>query len=85
MRPGRGLAHKACANMCLLGDVPPVFVSTAPVDGDAFMLITGANGARMPRAAFDYVGQYVSVEGAMTRHGSLLVFAIDPDTIEVLP
>ncbi len=85
MRPGRGLAHKACANMCLLGEVPPVFVSSASVDGDEFLLITGADGARMPRAAFDYVGQYVSVEGAVTRHGSLLVFAIDPSTIEVLP
>jgi len=41
MRPGRGLAHKACANLCLLGDVPPVFVSSQPIEGTDFMLITG--------------------------------------------
>jgi hypothetical protein len=33
MRPGRGLAHKACANLCLIGGAPPVFVTSSPVDG----------------------------------------------------
>ncbi|MEL6236909.1 MAG: hypothetical protein AAFR46_21145, partial [Pseudomonadota bacterium] len=28
MRPGTGLAHKACAILCLDGGVPPVFVAT---------------------------------------------------------
>jgi len=37
MRPGKGLAHKACANLCLIGMVPPVFVSSAPVEGSAFL------------------------------------------------
>jgi len=85
MRPGRGLAHKACANLCLLGDVPPVFVSSGPVMGTEFLLVTGPKTTRLPREAYDYVGQYVSVEGEITKHGSLLVFAIDPATLEVLP
>ena len=85
MRPGRGLAHKACANLCLLGDIPPVFVSTQPVLGDAFLLITGPDGTKLPKAAYDYVAQYVSVEGEITRHGDLLRFAIDPATLERLP
>ena len=84
MRPGRGLAHKACANLCLLGDVPPVFVSTQPVDGEEFLLVTGPDGTRLPEAAYDAVAQYITVEGDITRRGSLLVFAIDPTTIEVI-
>ncbi len=84
MRPGRGLAHKACANLCLTGGIPPVFVSSQPVEGAEFLLISGPGGTELPPAAYDRVGQYIEVEGQITRHGDLLVFAIDPDTM-VLP
>lgn len=83
MRPGRGLAHKACANLCLLGDVPPIFVSTQPVLGSEFLLITGPKGTRLPREAYDRVAQFIEVEGDISRHGDLLVFAIDTSTMEL--
>lgn len=85
MRPGRGLAHKACADLCIDGGVPPVFVSSQPVEGSEFLLITGPEGGPLPGAARHRIGQYVSVEGRIARHGDLLVFAIDPETLEVLP
>ncbi|WP_299962586.1 hypothetical protein [uncultured Roseobacter sp.] len=84
MRPGRGLAHKACANLCLLGGVPPVFVSTQPVDGSEFLLITGPEGDHLPETAYDYVAQYVSLEGEVERRGDLLVLRMDPNTLRVL-
>lgn len=83
MRPGRGLSHKACANLCLLGDVPPVFVSTQAVEGSEFLLITGPDRTKLPPEAYDFVAQYVSVEGEITRHGDLLVFALDPKTLRL--
>ena len=83
MRPGRGLAHKACANLCLIGDIPPVFVSTKPVEGSEFLLVTGPDGTRMPEAAYDFVGQFIEVEGQIERRGDLLILAMDPDTMEV--
>jgi hypothetical protein len=83
MRPGRGLAHKACANLCLLGDVPPVFVSTKPVLGSEFLLITGPDGTRLPRAAYDYVAQFITAQGNLTKRGDLLVWEIEPDTIRL--
>ena len=83
MRPGRGLAHKACANLCLIGEVPPVFVSTAPVLGSEFLLITGPDNTFLPEAAYNFVAQYVMVEGEITQHGDLLRFAIDPATLEL--
>ena len=85
MRPGRGLAHKACANLCLLGGVPPVFVSTQKVEGSEFLMVTGPDGEDLPQAAYDYVAQFISVEGQIRRHGDLLVFSIDPTTLAVLP
>ncbi|WP_299154856.1 hypothetical protein [uncultured Tateyamaria sp.] len=83
MRPGRGLAHKACANLCLLGDVPPIFVSSQPVLGEEFLLVTGPDGTRLPREAYDFVAQYITAEGELTRRGDLLVWEIDIDTIEL--
>ena len=37
MRPGEGLAHKACASVCVLGGVPPVLVVAGPVAGHEFL------------------------------------------------
>ncbi|MEL6640941.1 MAG: hypothetical protein AAFP98_06455 [Pseudomonadota bacterium] len=84
MRPGRGLAHKACANLCLIGDVPPVFVSTQPVEGSDFMLITGPDMTRLPTSAYDFVGQFVHLEGDLERRGDVLVLRLDPATIELV-
>lgn len=85
MRPGRGLAHKACANLCVAGGVPPVFVSTQPVEGSEFLMISGADGADLPQVVYDHMGQYIALEGDITRHGDLLVLAIDPASVKVLP
>lgn len=84
MRPGRGLAHKACAALCLIGDVPPVMVSTQPVDGSEFMLITGPDGTVLPKAAYDFIGQFVTLEGELERRGDMLVLRLDDTTIAVV-
>jgi len=85
MRPGRGIGHKACANLCILNGLPPVFVSTQPVDGADFMLIAGEGDDPMPAALYDWVAEYVTLEGDITRHGNLLVLTVDTSTIERTP
>ena len=85
MRPGNGLAHRACANLCLLGDVAPVFVSSGPVDGSEFLLMSDADGGAVTKALLDYTAIFVEIEGEVERHGSMLVFKIAPDTIKVAP
>lgn len=82
MRPGTGLAHKACANLCLIGGVPPVFVSSQPVEGEAFMILGHIDGGPLGDEILDSVAVYISVEGTLERRGGALVFLIDPDTIE---
>ncbi|PTX57099.1 hypothetical protein C8N43_1765 [Litoreibacter ponti] len=81
MRPGTGLAHKACANLCLIGGVPPVFVSSKPVDGSEFLLVTGPDGTELPKSLYDQVGEYITIEGEVERRGDLLVFSVDPTTV----
>ncbi|MEM8656882.1 MAG: hypothetical protein AAGF22_02195 [Pseudomonadota bacterium] len=84
MSPGRGLAHRACANLCLIGGVPPVFVSSQPVEGSEFLLIGAPDGGPLPPELLEYTALYISVEGTVERRGDLLVFLIDPASIEVL-
>ncbi|MEM9321121.1 MAG: hypothetical protein AAGA70_19265 [Pseudomonadota bacterium] len=82
MRPGTGLRHRACAEVCLVGGIPPVFISAAPVEGEEFLLITGPGGSELPNEAYDHIATFVSVEGEITRRGDLMVFEIDPATLE---
>ena len=84
MRPGRGLAHKACAALCIIGDVPPVFVSSQPIEGTDFMLLAGPDGEYMPDEAFDYIGQFITLEGDLERRGDVLVLKMDPTTMELI-
>jgi hypothetical protein len=83
MRPGSGLAHKACASFCVEGGVPPVFVATAPVDGSAFMLIAGGGDAPMPDVLRDLIGVRVTLEGDAERVGDLVVFHADAKTVRL--
>jgi hypothetical protein len=83
MRPGTGLAHKACANLCLIGDVPPVFVSSGPVDGHEFLLMADADGMRVTEQILDFTALFVEVEGNVERRGNMLIFKISPETIRL--
>ena len=83
MRPGRRMAHKACANLCIIGGVPPVFVSTQSVEGSEYMLIGGPDGKPLGQELLNNVAAFISIEGELERRGDLLVLKADPATIEV--
>lgn len=83
MRPGRRLAHKACANLCIIGGVPPVFVSTQQIEGSEYMLIGGPDGKPLGQDLLDHVAAFISIEGELERRGDLLILKADPSTIEV--
>ena len=84
MRPGTGIAHKACANLCLLGDIPPVFAATGPIEGQTFFLMAGPDGGPMPAEMFDLTAVLIEAEGDVLRRGDLLIFRVDPASMRVL-
>lgn len=77
MRPGSGLAHRACAALCFAGDVPAVFVAAAPVMGARYFLLADPEGRAPPPEARHLFGIPVMLEGEIERRGSLLVFRAD--------
>lgn len=84
MRPGSGIAHRACASLCLAGGLPPVLVTTAPVAGASFLLLAGPDGGKMPEALRRLVGLRIRLDGTIERHGDLLVLRADPASAQVL-
>lgn len=85
MRPGTGLAHKACANLCIEGGIPAVFVSVTPIEGHQYFLLADENGNPAGALLSDYVALYVEAEGEIERLDDLAVLRIDPTSIRVLP
>ena len=83
MRPGTGLAHKACANLCLVGGVPAVFVSSGPVDGSTFFMLADKEGNALGDELYDLTAVLLSAEGEVEKRGNLHLFKIDLDTVEV--
>lgn len=84
MRPGRGLAHKACADLCLTGGVPPVFVSTGPVAGRNFFLMADQDGKLLGEEIKPLLALYIELEGDVERLDDLLVFKADLTTARAL-
>lgn len=84
MRPGRGLAHKACANLCVTGGIPPVFVSSGALEGETFFLLAGPDGGPLTEAMLSAMAVFVTLEGEIERRGDLMVLKIDPETVAPL-
>lgn len=84
MKPGEGKIHKGCATLCLLGGIPPFFVSYKPAGGYSFYLLADQEGNAVTDNILRYVADPVEVTGEVERRGNLLVFRIDPATIERL-
>lgn len=82
MRPGTGLAHKACANLCIQGGVPPVFVSNSSIDGHTFFLLADHNGNSLPEAMYDHVALLIEAEGEVELIDDIARFKIDLNTVQ---
>jgi len=77
MRPGTTPVHKACANVCLIGGVPPVFITTTPVFGTRYLLMGDPDNHALPDALRDYVAITSRMDGTLERIGDALIFRTD--------
>jgi len=85
MRPGTGLAHKACASLCLADGIPAVFVSSGPVEGSSYFLLADQDGKPLGEEMNDLLALYVEAEGEVERLDDLNIFKMDLSTVKVLP
>ncbi len=81
MKPGSGLAHKACANLCIQTGLPPVLVMALPVEGATEVVLADQDGGPMPAALLDMTAIPVQMDGHLERRDDLLVFRIDAGSV----
>lgn len=78
MNPAEGRAHRACAELCLRGGVPAVFVARDRAGAVTHLLIAGPSGEPVNEKLLSWVAEPVEVEGEVWRQGRWLVWRIDP-------
>ena len=84
MRPGGGRTHRACAQLCVAGGIPPVVVGT-DADGIAHAaIVVGANGETITARVIEYLAEPVAVTGELVRDGDLDYLRVGPGGIERL-
>lgn len=81
MRPGQGKVHRACANLCLMGGIPPMLAVYHEDAPPTLFLLANADGNPLGAEILDYVGPYVSLEGDLFRRGDLLILHADTNRI----
>ena len=84
MRPGQGKTHKLCANLCLIGGIPPLFVVYRSDGPPELLLLADAAGGPVTGALLDDTARYVELSGIVERRADLLVFKVDPASLRPL-
>lgn len=76
MRPGAGRTHRACAQSCVGGGVPPILV-THGVDGERHHALEGEDGGSIRLELLPYLTEPVELEGEVFRFADLYVVRVD--------
>lgn len=84
MKPGAGTIHKACAEVCLLGDIPPMLVAKDARNQKFGYLLTAANRSSGSRYLAKFAAEAVQVTGQLQQQGDLLFIKVDDDGIRRL-
>lgn len=84
MKPGEGPVHRACATLCILGGIPPMFALRDAAGNRAAYLLTDVAGNPVNHAVPPYVADPVEISGELERRGDILVLKADMDSLRRL-
>lgn len=72
MKPGSGLVHKACAELCLLGGIPPMLVIKDQQNRKFGYLLTHSDGRSASTELAPMAAESVTVSGQLEQQGDML-------------
>ena len=81
MKPGEGLTHRACAQLCVSGGIPPALVTIDANGNRSYFLVT-RGGAKANDLVLEHMGRPVEIRGTLGRIGAW--FTIDAEQISPL-
>jgi hypothetical protein len=76
MVPGEGKVHASCAGLCMLGDIPALFVTRDAGGKLTYRLLGDETGAAMPDIASAHAGQFLTLTGTITRLDGIELFSV---------
>ena len=79
MKPGAGPIHKACAEVCLRGGIPPMLVAKDARQQKFGYLIARADGSNASTLLARHVAETVQISGQLQQQGDLLFIAMHDD------
>ena len=84
MRPGGGRTHRACAQLCVSGGIPPVLIGIDAEGRDVRAVMVDETGAPATEWVLPFVAEPVRVHGELVRDGSLAYVRTSAPQIERL-
>lgn len=85
MKPGERKPHRACAELCIRGGIPPIFLLTDDNDLPVrHLMLVGNDGRALNAEVLDFIAEPLEITGRVERLDDLWVLAAEPDTFERL-
>jgi hypothetical protein len=81
MRPGDGKTHRACAQLCIAGGLPPMLVTRDAAGHAEYYLLTAPDGTPANALVRPFVAEPVEVRGQVERLDDLQFLRLDPGGI----
>lgn len=78
MRPGEGLTHKGCAELCVRSGLPLLFVTGGPERAKRVFIALGPDGAILDTAVLPFVADPVRATGAVEQRDGWLRLRLAP-------
>jgi hypothetical protein len=77
MNPGDGKAHRGCGSLCLLGNIPALFISPAAGGAIRWYVLADADGNPLDEAVRLHIGEPQNLTGHVFEADDLHEFRID--------
>ena len=81
MRPGDRRTHRACAQLCIAGGIPPVLVAQDESGADVQYWLATRDGSPIFREILPFVAEPVAVTGKLVREGDVLILQTDVEHV----
>jgi hypothetical protein len=77
MKPGDGKAHKACAELCVAGGIPPTLVSIGTDGARQYHLLVGPDGGPANAVVAGRLAEPIEVRGTELQRSGLRMLRVD--------
>lgn len=84
MKPSSGKVHRACARLCLLGGVPPMFAAKNAEGTRYGYLLMNPDGSSAAIDLADKVAKPVNIKGTLVKRGDMQYIRMALDSIQQL-